>query len=525
MWEAAARKRRLGEFTAELLRLLARHGPAGAVRFMTLGDEADGGWLECVAAAATGGAALPMHERRALLPGGRRRLLAWIEHGSIEIERRTGSGRERFPLSLLGLDGTKGQVLAAPLVDGPWRGALLVAARPGEHWTPPARRQVESILPACGAALASEAQWRLAERMRAAADAERQALLRKLGRDDLGSEVIGSEGGLRPVMERVDLVARADVPVLILGETGSGKEVVARSVHQRSLRADGPFIRVNCGAIAPELIDSELFGHERGAFTGATGTRRGWFERADKGTLFLDEVGELPPAAQVRLLRVLQDGSIDRVGGEAPVQVDVRVIAATHRDLPQLVKEHRFREDLWYRLAVFPILLPPLRDRPEDIAPLARRFVHRAAQRFGLAEVAPSDADLELLRRYPWPGNVRELVSVIDRAVILGEGERLDLAVAIGSADIASGRGRPVGQDPAGRQPAESVPLTIDEAMRLHIDAVVASTGGRIEGPDGAARLLAINPHTLRSRMRKLGLDWSQHRRGPEPSAGPAFRR
>ncbi len=183
-------------------------------------------------------------------------------------------------------------------------------------------------------------------------------------------------------MERANLVSRADIPVLILGETGSGKEVVARAIHKQSGRSSGPFLRVNCGAIPPELVDSELFGHEAGSFTGATGLRKGWFERADKGTLFLDECGELPLAAQVRLLRILQDGTFERVGGEKQLQVDVRVVAATHRNLQAMVGEGTFREDLWYRLAVFPIKLPPLRDRPEDIP--AWQGISRCVPRNGL---------------------------------------------------------------------------------------------------------------------------------------------
>ena len=210
--------------------------------------------------------------------------------------------------------------------------------------------------------------------LREAAEADKRSLLTKLGRRALGDTVVGADAGLRAVMERVELVARSDVPVLILGETGTGKELVARLIHNRSPRSAGPFIRVNCGAIPSELIDSQLFGHERGAFTGAVETRLGWFERADGGTLLLDELGELPLAAQVRLLRILQDGWLERVGGHSQIKVDVRMVAATHRDLAAMAAEGRFREDLWYRIAVFPIALPPLRDRREDIAALAAHF-------------------------------------------------------------------------------------------------------------------------------------------------------
>ena len=220
--------------------------------------------------------------------------------------------------------------------------------------------------------------------------------------------VVGADAGLRDVMERVAQVARSNAPVLLLGETGSGKEVVAREVHRGSDRAAGPFVRVNCGAIPGDLIDSELFGHERGSFTGAVSQRKGWFERADGGTLFLDEVAELPLPAQVRLLRVLQDGLVLRVGGEEPITVDVRVIAATNQDLRTMMREGRFRENLWYRLAVFPINLPALRDRIGDLPALAMHFAQRAAARLGLPVRAPTDEDTRLLCAYEWPGNIRE---------------------------------------------------------------------------------------------------------------------
>ncbi len=224
-------------------------------------------------------------------------------------------------------------------------------------------------------------------------------------------------------MERVQIVATSDMPVLILGETGTGKEVVARAIHGRSPRSSKPFVRVNCGAIPPELIDSQLFGHERGSFTGASEQRKGWFERADGGTLFLDEIGELPLAAQVRLLRVLQEHQFERVEGQSHIHVDVRIVAATHRDLSIMVHNRTFREDLWYRINVFPILLPGLRERVEDIPALVRHFAKRAAEKFGLHYVEPSLAEIKQLMNYRWPGNIRELQAVIDRAVILGGGK------------------------------------------------------------------------------------------------------
>ena len=278
-------------------------------------------------------------------------------------------------------------------------------------------------------------------------------------------------------------------------------------LHTQSPRANGPFLRVNCGAIPAELIDSQLFGHERGAFTGAVEARQGWFERASGGTLLLDEVGELPLAAQVRLLRILQDGWMERVGGQEPLHVDVRIVAATHRDLAAMVAEGQFREDLWYRIAVFPIRLPPLRERPEDIPAMARHFAERAAVRFVLPEAPLTAADIQLLTAYPWPGNVRELGAVIDRAAILGNGKRLDVAQALGASERPPAI--PPTVPPQHISPASGEILSLDAAMKRHIESVLAVTHGRIEGRRGAAALLKINPHTLRARMRKLGIDWA----------------
>ncbi len=260
-------------------------------------------------------------------------------------------------------------------------------------------------------------------------------------------------------------------------------------------------------------MDSELFGHERGSFTGAAAARKGWFERADGGTLFLDEIGELPLAAQVRLLRILQDGSFERVGGQRPLHADVRIVAATHRDLREMVSAGSFREDLWYRIAVFPIELPPLRERPEDIPALASHFALRAATRFGTPPRLPSRDDLERLLAYAWPGNVRELGSVIERAVILGEGDRLDVATALG-VPTARRDSRAIVESATSPSTLADPPdfPTLDRAMREHIERALERTRGRVEGPRGAAKLLAINPHTLRARMRKLAIDWERFR-------------
>ncbi len=323
------------------------------------------------------------------------------------------------------------------------------------------------------------------------------------GGDD--AAVIGAGAGLRDVVKRIEQVAPTEAPVLLEGETGSGKEVIARLLHAESRRARGPLIRVNCGAIPAELIDSVLFGHERGSFTGATSSHQGWFERADGGTLFLDEIAELPMAAQVRLLRVLQEGTLERVGGSRSVDVSVRVVTATHRDLRAMCEAGQFRQDLWYRISVFAVKIPPLRERPCDIQELAVHFARRSGMRLAGVPLVPTPADVERLQTYAWPGNVRELAAVVERAAILGGGTRLELAAALGDACPES---RPAARS---THEAERFP-TLDDAVRGHIARALDRTGGRIEGRSGAAALLGINPHTLRGKMRKLGIDWTSWR-------------
>ena len=366
-------------------------------------------------------------------------------------------------------------------------------------------------------ALRHHVRQRDATTQREAAEADRRSLLNKLGRSEISDAVVGADAGLRDVMERVGQVAESNAPVLLLGETGSGKEVVARAVHRGSDRDTGPFVRVNCGAIPADLIDSELFGHERGSFTGAVGQRKGWFERADAGTLFLDEVAELPLPAQVRLLRVLQDGLVQRVGGEESITVDVRVIAATNQDLRSSMREGRFREDLWYRLAVFPIHLPALRDRIGDLPALAMHFAQRAAAKLGLPARMPTEEDAHLLRAYEWPGNIRELGSVIERAAILGNGRRLEIGKALGiDSPVAAAKRAPLPplQAPVSRADRAGFE-TLDEQARTHIESALRRCLGRVDGPFGAALLLGVNAQTLRSRMKRLGIDAARFRVRP----------
>jgi formate hydrogenlyase transcriptional activator len=338
-------------------------------------------------------------------------------------------------------------------------------------------------------------------------------------------EIVGSSPELTGVLHTIDRVAPTDTTVLILGETGTGKELIARAIHSRSPRHKHPLVKVNCGAIAAGLIESELFGHVKGAFTGAFERRTGRFELADKGTIFLDEIGELPLDMQVKLLRVLQEQEFEPVGSSRTVKVDVRVIAATNRVLEDEVAAGRFRADLYYRLNVLPIRVPPLRERQSDIPQLVMFFIQRHAKRIGRTVEGVSRESMDRLTRYGWPGNVRELENVIERALVLSRGGVLD----IGRDFLPSLPSAPLPARPAGQvvpMPADAaVPAgagTLEDIERAHISATLERTGWVIEGPRGAARILDMHPNTLRSRMKKLGLERSARHdiSGPPSSAG-----
>lgn len=404
--------------------------------------------------------------------------------------------------------------MLAPIGDPETRQAVLVmTAKPGNKFQQRHLSLYSLLCEPFTVAMENDSRLHELEALREAAEADRRSLMDRLNRREPGDNIIGAESGLRLVFERVHMVAPLDVPVLILGDTGSGKEIIARAIHIRSKRSNCAFIRVNCGAIPSGLIDSQLFGHEKGAFTGASDTRKGWFERADGGTLFLDEVGELPLEAQVRLLRILQDGWLERVGGQKPIHVNVRIVAATHRELAQDVTRKAFREDLWYRLAVFPIRLPALRERPEDIPALARHFAQLAAQQFGLKPVMPDAEDIRMLSSYQWPGNVRELASVVDRAAILGGGTCLKISAALGIMDKQDTEAMQHGTiNDSAETTASQECKTLDSVQRDHIIVTLAALHGRIDGPHGAAMRLGIHPSTLRAKMRKLNIHWREYR-------------
>ena len=323
---------------------------------------------------------------------------------------------------------------------------------------------------------------------------ERLYLESEIRNENPFEDVIGDSPALRHALQQVEIVAGTDSTVLLLGETGTGKELIARAIHDRSRRRERTLVKINCAAIPSGLLESELFGHERGAFTGAIAQKIGRFEVADRGTLFLDEVGDIPLELQTKLLRVLQEQEFERIGSTRTIKVDVRLIAATNRDLRAMVEEHRFRDDLYYRLNVFPIRLPALRERPEDIPALVRYFVQKLARPMGRqVEVIPRKA-LDALQRYPWPGNVRELANFVERAIILSPGRSLEVPL-----NELQSRHAPVTH-------TEREEMTLRGAERAHILRALEETGWVLGGPKGAAARLGIKRTTLQYRMQRLGI-------------------
>jgi PAS domain S-box-containing protein len=333
----------------------------------------------------------------------------------------------------------------------------------------------------------------LMEREKARLEAANTYLQEEIRNEHNFGEIVGNDPKLLGTLKMVEHVAAADSTVLILGETGTGKELIARGIHDRSPRRARPLVKVNCGAISAGLVESELFGHAKGAFTGAIANRDGRFKLADGGTLFLDEVGELPLDTQVKLLRVLQEQEFEPIGSSRTIKVDVRVVAATNRDLPAAVAAGTFRKDLYYRLSVVPISIPPLRDRPEDIPALVRSIATELGEKMGRRVTTIPKRVIERLQRYAWPGNVRELRNVVERGLILGGGSSLDVPLSSFEAAI----------DTKGHEPPD---LTLEESERRHIVRTLKKTAGRIRGKGGAAERLGVHEATLRSRMKVLGI-------------------
>jgi formate hydrogenlyase transcriptional activator len=356
---------------------------------------------------------------------------------------------------------------------------------------------VQALVPQIALALENLFSFEQIEALKAQVEQERTYLIDEINTSAIYSELIGPSAAMHTVQTRIGLVAGTDATVLVTGETGTGKELVARALHQASPRRDRALIKLNCAALPAQLIESELFGHEKGAYTGATERRIGKFELADGGTIFLDEIGELPLDLQAKLLRVLQEKEFERLGGSRVLRTDARIIAATNRVLEDEVRTGHFRADLYYRLNVFPIQLAPLRERREDIEPLVRHFIQRLSKRLGKPARQLRDHDLQALQAYAWPGNIRELEHVLEQAIIVSQGQWLEFA---GFAAAA--------------QPVEAAPTsqlmapikTLREQERDHILAALGRTEGRVSGARGAAVLLDINPKTLEARMKKLGI-------------------
>ena len=408
-------------------------------------------------------------------------------------------------------------LLIVPVWQRPEGAAVLTLAHSNPAaFTADEQATVQALVPQVALALENLFAFEQMQELKAQVEQERTYLLEEIRLDQPADGLIGSSPALQLVRQRIAQVAGTDATVLISGETGTGKEVVARALHQASPRAGRALVKLNCAALPAQLIESELFGHEKGAYTGATERRIGKFELADGGTIFLDEVGELPLDLQAKLLRVLQEKEFERLGGNRVLRTDARVLAATNRVLEDEVRAGRFRADLYYRLNVFPLPLPPLRERPEDIAPLVQHYLGALSKRLGRPARPCRPADLAALQAYPWPGNIRELEHVLGQAIIVSQGAWLEFGGFVAGA--AGRRAGPVGPAAALAEAAAApatlaVPVeaarpikTLRDQERDHILTALRRTEGRVSGPAGAALLLDINPKTLEARMKKLGI-------------------
>jgi formate hydrogenlyase transcriptional activator len=431
-------------------------------------------------------------------------------------KERTYPGEE-----ILLQEGFRSLIVLPLIVRGKSIGTLNLGSRQPMRYGEPEAELLQEVANQLALAVENMREYEEIGRLKAQLEQENVYLREEILGEHNFEEIVGSSPQLTSVLHTIDRVAPTDTTVLILGETGTGKELIARAIHSRSARHKHPLVKVNCGAIPSGLIESELFGHMKGAFTGALERRTGRFELADKGTIFLDEVGELALDMQVKLLRVLQEQEFEPVGSSRTVKVDVRVIAATNRSLEQEVAAGRFRADLYYRLNVLPIRVPSLRERRTDISQLAMFFIQRHAKRIGRTIEGVTKDSMERLTRYAWPGNVRELENVIERALVLSKGGLLDIASdflpAVPAIDMApAATVMPVTATSAPTSEAQTPPPvegsgTLEDIERAHIVATLTRTGWVVEGPKGAAKILDMHPNTLRSRMKKLGVERSRY--------------
>jgi formate hydrogenlyase transcriptional activator len=404
----------------------------------------------------------------------------------LEVDRRTSSEQRAYEHGFR-------SICALPLVvRGVSVGAITMGSLKRAQYSEADAEFLTEVANQIAIAVDNLSAYEEIQALKARFEAEAVYLQEEIKTEHNFEEIIGQSGPLRELLRKVEQVAPTDATVLIRGETGTGKELLARAVHNRSRRKTRPLVKVNCGAIPSGLVESELFGHEKGAFTGATQRRIGRFELADGGTLFLDEVTELPVDTQVKLLRVLQEGDFERVGSSHTIKVNVRVIAATNRNLQDAVRNGSFRDDLFYRLNVFPLEVPALRERPEDIPLLVNFFLSKFSKSVGKEIRGVSQRSMQSLSRYSWPGNIRELQNIIERAVVLAKSPVLQIDESMLRAD------EPVG--------GVAMVDTLENIERSHIILALGETNWVIHGKKGAAEMLGINPSTLRSRMEKLGI-------------------
>jgi formate hydrogenlyase transcriptional activator len=425
--------------------------------------------------------------------------VGWVFQHRHPLLRRDLEAEREYPAEDWAYaDGVRSYIIVPLIARGTSVGTLAVASTQANQYTEADGTFLQEIANQVALAVENMKAYEEIAALKARLERENVYLQEEIRTQHNFEEIVGNSPALLGALRKVEKVAGTDSTVLILGETGTGKELLARAIHSRSARKGRPLVKVNCGAIPVGLIESELFGHVKGAFTGALQNRIGRFELADGGTIFLDEVGELPLETQVKLMRVLQEQEFEPVGSSRTVRVNVRVIAATNRNLEEAVRAGRFRADLLYRLNVFPIEIPPLRERRSDIPLLIAFYLTGFARRLGKPLTGFSRESMERLIAYSWPGNVRELQNAVERAAILAQGPVLDLETGL----------LPQAEGPAA---GPKGPRTLEDLTRSHILDALRSSRGVVEGPRGAARLLGLHPNTLRSRMKKLGIERSSH--------------
>jgi formate hydrogenlyase transcriptional activator len=421
----------------------------------------------------------------------------------LEKEQRFANDRRLLEIGIVS------DCIVPLIVGGKSIGTIGIGSREKNQYSEADMELLQEVANQVALAVANMVSYEEIERLKARLEKENVYLQEEIRTDHNFEEITGNSPALLSVLSKVEQVAPTDSTVLIYGETGTGKELIAHAIHDRSARKSRPLVKVNCSAISAGLVESELFGHVKGAFTGALERHIGRFELADGGTIFLDEIGELPLATQVKLLRVLQEREFEPVGSNKPVRVDVRVIAATNRNLQESIRAGTFRSDLFYRLNVFPIEVPPLRERRSDIPQLAMFFLARFAKKFGKNIRSIPRAMIDRLSSYSWPGNIRELQNVIERAAILSQRSVLELEPGL-IPDLTPSGISNITEKSAEALQGETLdaatPATLEELERAHILAILNQTSGVVEGPRGAAKILGLHPNTLRHRIQKLGL-------------------